>query len=247
MNSRKLRDPGGWNVSLHRALTLPDGAFKLYVWLRLNARMDTGALETSQSDLSRALKKARGTIRANLRTLEQADVCRMKFPRNPHARGWIQITDDYWPYERGEATAEDPALRAYLDQVRKILGARACIRTPLSTADELLARDWHAQGVKIEHVAQAVLIGCARKYVSWRNGAPPTPIGSLAYFQSILEEAKDQNAPDEYWEYTRFRIEQMEKLWISGEDPDRFTRPDATALSKVPNKGISGHGPRQNR
>jgi hypothetical protein len=228
MNSRKLRDPRGWNVGLVKALALPDGPFKLYVWLRLNARLDTGTVEISQSDLSRALHKARGTIRANLKTLEQAGVCRTSFPRNPHARGSIQVTDDYWPYERHGVAADDPEMFSYLDQIRKMLAERACIRTPMSTADELLARDWHAQGVTIEQVSQAVLTGCARKYVSWRNGAARAPIGSLAYFQPILEEVKEQKAPDDYWEFTRHRIERMEKLWISGNDPDRFSQPCGT-------------------
>ena len=220
MNSRKLRDPRGWNLGLLKALVLPDGPFKLYVWLRLNAHINTGSLQTSQSELSRALKKARGTIRANLKTLEQAQVCRMKFPRNPRGRGWIQITDDYWPYERGDGNTDDPELCSYLDQIRKMLAERACIRTPFSPTDELLARDWHAQGVTIEHVSQALLMGCARKYVSWRNGAPRVPIGSLAYFQSILAEVKDTNAPTEYWGFTRDLIERMEKLCVNGNDSD---------------------------
>jgi len=239
MNSIKLRDPRGWNVGLLKALALPDGAFRLYVWLRLNARIDTGSLETSQSDLARALQKARGTIRANLRTLEQAEVCRMKFPRNPHARGWIEITDDYWPYER-EGT-DDPAAGSYVEQVRQILAERACVRAPMSTADELLAREWQAQGVTIEQVSQAVLMGSARKYISWRNGAPRTPIGSLAYFQLILAEVKGQVAPREYWEFIRHRIERMEKLWISGDDPQRFTRPGTPGHTETPKGGIAGH------
>jgi hypothetical protein len=247
MNSRKLRDPRGWNVGLLKALALPDGAFKLYVWLRLNARIDTGSLEIRQSDLSRALQKARGTIRANLRTLEQAEVCRMKFPRNPHGCGWIEITDDYWPYEREGPTSDDPAAGSYVERVRQILGERACIRTPMSTADELLAREWHAQGVTIEQVCQAILMGCARKYVSWRNGAPRTPIGSLAYFQPILAEVKDQVAPGEYWEFTRHRIERMEKLWISGDDPQRFTRPGTPGHTETPKGGIAGHGSGRDR
>lgn len=247
MTSRKLRNPRGWNGGLLKALALPDGAFKLYVWLRLNARTDSGSLEISQSDLSRALNKARGTIRANLRTLEQAEVCRMNFPHNPHGRGRIEITDDYWPYERGDCATEDPALGPYLDQIRKILAERACIRTPMSTADELLACQWHAQGVTIEQISQAVLTGCARKYVSWRNGAPRTQIASLAYFQPILAEAADQNAPGEYWEFTRHRIERMEKLWISGNDPDRFIRPCMTERTKTTNGGIHEHGPSRDR
>ena len=241
MSARQLRDPRGWNAGLLKALALPDGAFKLYVWLRLNARLDTGRLEISQSDLSRALNKARGTIRGNLRALEQAKVCHMNFPRNPYGRGWIQITDDYWPYERSDGATDDPALGPYLEQIRTILAARACIRTPMSTADELLARDWHAQGVTIEQVSQAVLTGCARKYVSWRNGAPRTPIASLAYFQPILTEVKEQNARCDYWDFIRHRIERMEKLWTSGEDPDRFSRPSTTA--NIENLGIAEHGP----
>jgi hypothetical protein len=246
MNSRKLRDPRGWNAGLIKALELPDGPFKLYVWLRLNARIDTGSLETSQSDMSHALKKARGTIRANLQTLEQAGVCRMKFTRDPQGRGWIEITGDYWPYERGSnSQTDDPELRSYLDQIQKILAERACIRTPLSTADELLARQWHEQGVTIEHIRQAVLMGCGRKYVSWRNGAARTQIGSLAYFQPILAEVKGHQASAEYWNYTRDRIIRIEKLWISGKNPDRSER--VIAETKTPNEGISGCEPDQHR
>jgi len=247
MNSTKLRDPRGWNVGLFKALALPDGAFKLYVWLRLNTRIDTGSLETSQSDLSRALNKARGTIRANLKTLERAEVCRMKFPRNPHGRGWIQITDDYWPYERRDGKTDDPGLRSYLDQIRTVLADRACIRTPLSRSDELLARQWHARGVTIQQISQAVLMGCARKYISWRNGTPPVLIGSLAYFEPILAEVKAENAPGEYYGYIRYRIEQMEKLWASGEQPGRFARPCTTGKAKAPNGGIPEYGSSQDR
>jgi hypothetical protein len=248
MNPPRLRDPRGWNAGLIKALILPDGPFKLYVWLRLNVRIDTGSLETSQSDLSLALHKTRSTIRANLKTLEQAEILHMKFSRNPQGRGWIQITDDYWPYEREDKyKTDDPELCSYLDQIRNILAERACIRTPFSTTDELLAREWYARGVTIECVGQAVLMGCARKYVSWRNGAPHTPIGSLAYFQPILAEVKEQIAPAEYWEFTRYRIERMEKLWISGNDPDRLVRPYLPEGTKMPNGGISGHGSDQDR
>lgn len=248
MNPPRLRDPRGWNAGLIKALILPDGPFKLYVWLRLNVRIDTGSLKTSQSDLSLALNKARSTIRANLKTLEQAEVLRMKFSRDPQGRGWIQITDDYWPYEREDNyNTDDPELCSYLDQIRNILAERACIRTPFSTTDELLARQWYAQGVTIEYVGKAVLMGCGRKYVSWRNGAPHTPIGSLAYFQPILAEVKEQNAPAEYWEFTRHRIERMEKLWISGNDPDRLVRPYLPEDTKMPTGGISGRGSDQDR
>jgi hypothetical protein len=221
-----MRDPRGWNEGLVKALALPDGPFKLYVWLRLNARLDTGSIEISQSDLALALKKARGTIRAHLKTLEEAGVCRTKFPHNPQGRGWIELTDEYWPYQRQQSRAtDDPEINSYLDQIRNILSERACIRKPLLRTDELLAREWYLQGITIEHIRQAVLMGCGRKYISWRNGGPHTPIGSLAYFQPILAELKEEKSPGEYSEFIRERIERTEKLWISGHDPDRFSRP----------------------
>jgi hypothetical protein len=234
MNSRKLRNPQDWNVGFLKAFALPDGPFKLYVWLRLNAHIETGALETSQSELSRILNKARGTIRANLMTLERAQVCRMKFPRNPHGRGWIQIMDDYWPYERGASTRKDPEFRSYLDQIRKMASGRACIRKPLSLADEMVARHWHDQGITIEHISQALLMGCARKYVSWRNGAPRVPIGNLAYFKPILGEVRDNNAPPEDWRFIRDRIERRETLRVGSKDSDR------TAGAGPPEKAQKG-------
>ena len=62
--------------------------------------IDTGSIEISQSDLALALKKARGTIRANLKTLEEANICRTKFPHDPRGCGWIELIDEYWPYQR---------------------------------------------------------------------------------------------------------------------------------------------------
>lgn len=234
MNSRRLQPPRDWQAGFLKALALPDGPFKLYVWLRLNAHIETGSLETSQSELSRILNKARGTIRANLKTLERAQVCQMKFPRNPHGRGWIQITDDYWPYERGAVVREEPEFCSYLNQIRQMIAGRACIRKPFSPTDEMVARDWYAQGITIEHISQALLMGCARKYVSWRNGAPRLPIGSLAYFKPILGEVRGKNAPPEYWKFIRDRIERMEKLWVGGKYSDR------NAGASLPEKARKG-------
>jgi hypothetical protein len=223
MNRTKLRDQHGWNLGFIKGFALPDGPFKLYVWLRLNARIDTGTLEISQSDIAKALDKARGTIRNNLEVLQEAGVCRTRFSRDPEGRGWVQITDEYWPYERGEkCQGDDSELRSYLDRIQEIVGQRACIRKPLPASDDLLASQWYKQGVTLEQIAQAVLLGCSRKYVSWRNGAPHTPIGSLAYFESLLRELLEQETSPEYWEFTRHRIERMEKLWFSGKDPDRL-------------------------
>jgi hypothetical protein len=248
MKAPDMRDPRGWNEGFVKALALPDGPFKLYVWLRLNARLDTGSIEISQSDLALALNKARGTIRANLKTLEKADVCRSKFPHNPQGRGWIELTDEYWPYQRQQSrTTDDPEIDSYLDQIRNILSERACIRKPLLRTDEFLAREWYAQGITIEHIRLAVLMGCGRKYISWRNGGPHTPISSLAYFQPILAELKEEKSPGEYWEFIRERIERTEKLWISGQEPDRFLRLCPPEGNQSDKKEVSETGPALDR
>ena len=248
MNSRKLRDPRGWNVGLLKALALPGRRLQaLCLAAPECAHRYRQPRDQPVGSVSRPQQSARHHPGKLENTRTGRGLPHGVFPRNPHARGSIQITDDYWPYEREGPTSDDPAASSYVEQVRQILAERACIRTPMSTADELLAREWHAQGVTIEQVSQAVLMGCARKYVSWRNGAPRTPIGSLAYFQPILAEVKDQVAPGEYWEFTRHRIERMEKLWISGDDPDRFPRPGTPGYTETPTGGIAGHGSGQDR
>lgn len=237
MSVPRLRTGQSWSRGVLKAVTLPDGAFKLYVWLRLNARLDTGTLDVSRQDMARALGKARGTIRAHLRALQQAGICRMSFPRDPHLRGRIEITDDYWPYERNVPPADPPEVRAYVDRVRELLAERVCVRKPLGQSDELVARQWYAQGVPIERARRAILLGCGRKYVAWLDGAAPVVIGSLRYFEPILAEVEAAPAPPEYWDYVRLRMERMERLWLEARASGLRTASEE-AVSKLPGQGI---------
>ena len=213
-----LKSPKGWfaaGAEVQKAMTmLSDGAFKLFVYLCLNARRDNGLLETSQTDLARAVKKTSGTIRSHLREMEAAGICRAQFSHHPFARGSIQIAEPFWPYERTnrEAPSQDGG-DAFVSEIRKMLHARACVRTSFSVADEILARQWFARGIALERIQQAILLGCARKYASWRNNGSQAPISSLQYFQSILEELESQEIPPGYWDYVRFRLQRMETLW----------------------------------
>ena len=56
-------------------------------------------------------------------------------------------------------------------------------------------------------------MGCVRKYVSWRNNQTRSLINSLSYFQSIIEELKDQKLDSEYCNYIRHRLGRMENYW----------------------------------
>ena len=125
----------------------------------------------------------------------------------------VEITEAYWPYQKHPQ--EDPfdAATQFVAEIRKMLQARACIKKLHSAADEILARQWFEQGVSLEHIKQAILLGCIRKYVSWRNNQSRTMIGSLQYFVPVLEELQATKPDPEYWNYLRYRLTRMESEW----------------------------------
>ena len=214
-----LKNPRGWfaaGAEIEKALeVLSDGAFKLFVYICLNARRDTGVLEMSQTSLARNLEKASGTIRRCLREIETAGICHAHYDRSPFGRGFVKIDPAYWPYRTAVEDATNDTAAEFVHEIRKLLNARACVRLSFSTADEILARQWQERGVSLERIERAILMGCARKYVSWRNNQSVAPIGSLKYFEPILEElAETPKVDPEYWSYLRSRIDRMEKLWV---------------------------------
>jgi hypothetical protein len=191
-------------------------------------------LRITQTDLARNLKKTQGTIRKNLREMESTGVvCLNKFGNSPVEPGTIQVAPGYWPYETGDTEhVPDGAADSFIADIRKALAQRACVHTSFSTADEALARQWFHRGVTLDRVRQAILMGCGRKYVSWRNNpAVHGYISSLRYFDSVINEIERQKIDPDYWGYIEFRLQRHEQLWIKshGEDSTRdldFIHPD---------------------
>jgi len=195
--------------------TLTDGAFKVFMHICLNAERSTGVLHTTQVELARNLKKSHGSIRKYLVEMEKAGISQISFSNSPRTRGFVQISPPYWPYEsKAEHTTDDVADR-FVSEIRTMLQERACVRSSFSTADEVLARQWFNAAVPLERIRQAILLGCARKYVAWRNNpAVQGPISTLRYFTPIIEEIAQQKLEPDYWEFLRARIQRHEKLWI---------------------------------
>ena len=214
-----LKHDQGWfaaGAEVENALkVLTDGAFKLFIHLCLAAPRQTGVLETSQSELARTLHKTNGTIRKYLQEMEEQGLCRLSgFVPVPYCRGRIEITDEFWPYHRHSTPEQNQTIGdESLDQVRRLLEARSCVAASFSTADEILARKWLEDGVSIGRIEQAILLGCARKYVAWRNHHDVTPIRSLHYFEPVLEEIDRMEISSDYWKYVRSRMRRMERLW----------------------------------
>jgi hypothetical protein len=74
-------------------------------------------------------------------------------------------------------------------------------------------------------VEQKILLACSRKYISWRNGQCKTPINSLRYFESTLEEIRKQKTDPAYWDFIRFRMQRVEQLWLLRENkPESISR-----------------------
>ena len=159
----------GWQAALEK---LSDGAFKLFVHISLGAERSTGRFLFRQQDLARALRKSRRSIGTYLQELEERQVCRVR------------------------RSSTRSAQTLYVEAIGEMLLERPCIRCRYSTSDRRLAAQWFQQGIELEDVRQSVFLGCGRKYVSWLNGLPGQPIGSLHYFSSVLQEVTSSQLSD---------------------------------------------------
>lgn len=225
-NALVLKNPRGWfaaGAEVQNAMELlGDGAFRLFMYLCLNARRDTGVLEGSLTQLAKNVKRAQHTVRLYLREMESAGICCCRFGHSPLGSGMVEINEAFWPYQRSEQDQIDVDFTAFIGAIRKMLQARACVNVSASAADEILAREWRDRGIRIEIIEQAIMVGCIRKYVSWRNNQSLSMIGSLKYFAPVLEEVLTMKDDPDYWACLRYRLTRLENVWIR-------TRPDGAS------------------
>jgi hypothetical protein len=142
----------------------------------------------------------------------------IQLTQSRHAKGVVEITPEYWPYDRGSGEPPLEGEAAYIAAIKNFLLARACVRPCFSVADERLAREWFERGIPLDQVEQTILLACGRKYISWRNGQSKAFINSLRYFESTMEEIRGQKIDPEYWGFIRFRMQRVEKLWVESKD-----------------------------
>jgi hypothetical protein len=99
-----------------------------------------------------------------------------------------------------------------------VCGGRPCcliafLKKALAAADEKIAAGLHRRGVSLEQLTRAILLRCARKYVSMINAGVRTPITGLQYFSDIVEEVSESATPESYWEPLRAKVARMEQQW----------------------------------
>jgi hypothetical protein len=220
MKTLRLKQSTGWFAagdSFERALMLlSDGAFKLFALLCLEAERPSGRLAFHQAEIARKLGKSRRSIGAYLNELQQKEICQITSGVNQYDSNILQISDQYWPYEADssenpESSSEEAA---YLKEIEKFYSSRPVVRFTLSEADRCLARKWFRQSIDLGYIEQAILLGCGRKYVSWLNGQNGEPIGSLYYFDPILQEVLSQPLSKDYCNFNRLQVNRIEKRWL---------------------------------
>jgi hypothetical protein len=211
----QLKQPTGWFAAgreFAQALTLlSDSAFKLYVHLCLNANRHTGRLSATVDELARVMTRAPTAISTNLDELEACAVCHVIGRGGSHLV--LEIRDRFWPYQKQPGCPLEPETE-FIQKVRDLFLAPACVQASFSAADEKIITGLHRRGVSLEQISRAILLGCARKYVSLLNAGSRTPITSLQYFADVVEEVRESAIPESYWEPLRTKVTRMEKQWL---------------------------------
>ena len=206
-----LKQPTGWFAAgweVAQALVLlSDGAFQLYVHLCLEADRHTGQAVIDPEGLARRLRKDTAFIAADLGELQGRGVCRRHQDR-------VEIGDRFWPYQKQAAAAVGDPEAEFVRQARQAFLEPACVRSAFTAADEKLALSLYRRGVSLDQLRRAIWLGCARKYMTMRNGQTRQPITSLAYFASLTEEVTQPQIPASYWEHVRRKVQEMEKRWL---------------------------------
>jgi len=214
-----LKEPSGWfaaGTSFRRALrTLSDGAFRLFAHLCLEADRRTGRFETMQGELAKAIGKSRRIVGKYIDELKHKQVCIVRSARNQHALTCIEIRDEYWPYRRTPEveSINGQARNPYVEAIKSSFVAIGCTIGKFSARDAQFAQDLQQHGIPLEIVQDALLMGAARKYISWLNGGAPQPIGSLVYFAALVPEIQERPLPPDYRGYLREKVVRLARTW----------------------------------
>jgi hypothetical protein len=218
MNDRlRLKQATGWfaaGEAFQKALSLlSDGAFKLFVYICLEADRHTGRIPATHHKLATALGKSKRAIGTYVTELEAHGICHVKTGKNQFAGTIFEISDSYWPYHRGIDNAETLEQKSYVDTVRECFLALGCGSGKFGAADTAAAKDLHRRGIPLAVIQDAMLLGACRKYESWFEGQAPEPIRTLAYFESIIAEIQEQPFPPGYSAYLRKKKSQLAERW----------------------------------
>ena len=93
-----------------------------------------------------------------------------------------------------------------------------------SLADQAVARCLDKDGVPLETVEAALLLGSLRRLIRPNDAPPLSPIRSLAYFLPVIEELTEAPAPGNYLDYLRLKLQQATKSRATTVQKNTFLR-----------------------
>jgi len=219
----RLKRPTGWFAAgQEMAAALPllsDAAFKLYVFMCLNADRHSARMIWDPMEVANRLQRDRQSVIDGLEELCRREVC-IRY-RLAVDRSCVEIGDSFWPYEKPPVEEVGIDQNSYVQQVRQMLSRPACVRVSFRAADERLAAIHYRRGVTLVDLQRAIWLGCARKYVALLNGSENAPllVTSLNYFSALVKEVGEASAGDNYWNHLRSKVAQMEKMWLERTQP----------------------------
>ena len=77
----------------------------------------------------------------------------------------------------------------------------------LSRSDRQVAREWFHQQIPLSVVEAAFLLASVRRTCRPPHARPLGPVRSLAYFQPVIEEVRDNPLPASYVTYLRRKLQ----------------------------------------
>lgn len=194
-------------------MVLSDGAFRLYFYLCVQAKRESGCLAVNYVEVASVLSRSRRSITTYFEELRGHGVCRIRPAVNQHRFSQIEICDEYWPYARPNGGPPSQGQEPYLLQIRSLLDARACVKCAFGTADQKFATTLFGRNISIDQIQRGIALGCSRKYVSLLNGTDSGVIVSFSYFRDLIDEAGDQETSADHWGFLKLQLKRYELQW----------------------------------
>ena len=192
---------------------LSDGAFRVYFYFCSTVALDTRKLYCTYDALASSIGRSKRSIPTYLWELQSKGVCSVCTAANQHGKTEIEICEPYWPFEKAPSNSlDDPN---FIENVRALLSARACITTGFHTHEQNLANSFRLQGISLSLLERAIHLGCARRYLHLLTTGSRAGISSFFYFQNLVAEVKRTRVREDYWAYISYKLHIFEEMWKS--------------------------------
>ena len=230
----RLKKPNGWfpaGEGFLQAMTqLSGGAFKLFVFLCLNADRQTAAYTVSRRSLASAIGKSKPATEEYIAELKNKGFCSIRPSRIPYVGTSFRICDKYWPYQIANGNIVEEGSGDYVNAVRDLFLGLGCTSGRFGPPEAGQARNLEKRGISLQEMEDAMIVGACRKYVSWLSSGPSDPIASLHYFESLIEEIRERPFPPGYRDYLRMEVKKLAGQWEHARDRNETVPSDPETI-----------------